>query len=89
MRIRLAATLSLLLFSVIGWAQGLEPVESTAQNVFDTLETSSVVILAIAIFVAGILLIFRAASWGIIAAVLVGGVLLGFATEIAEWVTSA
>lgn len=64
---------------------GLNIVQQTADNILGVLDGSGIVIAAIAIFVAGALLLFRAASWGIAFSIVIGGAIMGSAVEIATW----
>lgn len=64
---------------------GLDVVNTTANNVLNVLTGIGVVIVAIAIFIAAALLIFRAASFAVAGGIVVGGALMGSAVEVATW----
>lgn len=75
-----------ILTSSMAQAQGgLDVVNTTANNVLSVLSSVGVVIVAIAIFIAAALLIFRAASFAVAGGIVIGGALMGSAVEVATW----
>ena len=71
----------------IASADGLQVVEDTTSNIFDILDTIGTPIVAIAIIVGGFLLIFRRASMEVAGGIIIGGMLIGGAAELAAYIT--
>jgi len=84
-RLMLCAVGTLASFAVQAQEGGLTVVTTTANNVLAVLSGIGVVIVAIAIFIAAALMIFRAASFAVAGAIVIGGALMGSAVEVATW----
>ncbi|WP_245453627.1 TrbC/VirB2 family protein [Aminobacter sp. MSH1] len=66
-------------------AQGLEKVNEGVQKIIDTLNIISVGVVTIAVVIAGYKIAFQAARMNDVAPILIGGILVGAAAQIAAF----
>lgn len=69
-----------------GAGGGFQPLTTTATNVEAALVAIGLIVLTIAIMVAGYKMVFSGARFGDVAYILIGGTFIGGATTLAGWI---
>ncbi len=71
------------------YAQGLTVLDTTATNIETILDNIGIIIVTIAVFIAGGLILFRAVGYEVAFRIVVGGAVMGAAAEIAAFFYNA
>ena len=88
-RIGLALVAILVSFSQVAQAAGLTVLDTTATNISTMLDSIGIIIVTIAVFIAGALILFRAIGYEVAFRIVVGGAVMGAAAEIATFFYNA
>lgn len=75
--------------SNLALAQGLSVMDTTATNIETLLDNVGIIIVTIAVFIAGALILFRAVGYEVAFRIVVGGAVMGAAAEIAAFFYNA